>query len=813
VVYRKFALTEGMKMVGKTISHYKILEKLGEGGMGIVYKAQDLKLDRFVALKFLPLHPTTSGEEKERFIHEAKSASALQHNNICAIHEIDETEDGLIFICMDYYEGDTLNKKINEKPLPLEEAIDIAIQIAQGLTKAHQKEIVHRDIKPANIMLTMEGVIKLLDFGLAKLPTQTKLTKEGTTLGTIAYISPEQARGDEVDYRTDIWSLGVIIYEMLIGQLPFKGDYDQAVLYSIINDEIDPITELRSGLPMELEQIITKCLQKDPADRYQHVDEIIVDLRSLKKESESVSPPLKEDSIKKRSKTLKISSAVLIIIIIVFAGYFFIFEQDKSEIADDGLSKWENSIAVLPFADLSPGKDQEYFCDGMTEQIITNLSKIKRLKVIARTSVMIYKNTNKQIPEIGKELSVTHILEGSIRKHGNNIRVTAQLINTKDGSHLWADDFDRKLEHVFEVQDDVSQAIASNLLVTLTPEEMGGIKTNRSSNTEAYEYYMKGRYFHINKFFLVTSSLDDFNKSETLLKKAIELDPEYAPSYAELADLYNTYYNEKAQDVDEKKKYLDLQEEYIDSAYKLDPYSAEVNLVMGYVQTAKGEIEKAYNSYKKAILIQPGRMDSHYSLADFYRERGLSHLAIKHRTKAIELNPLHSNSYAQRAISFNALGEIEKAEKDLQKALELDPNHEFALYLYGMLLVVSENYDEAEELISRREKIYPESIRNRALRAWLYAAIGEKDKALEIDLGTTFYGYTLYFFLKMKEEIISHLIEDLERVRQSKESWYIWFMKYPLYEFLHSDSRFQEIMAIHKELYEENMRKYGDVDM
>ena len=286
-------------MIGKTISHYKILEKIGSGGMGIVYKAQDLKLDRFVALKFLPPHLTSSEDEKQRFIHEAKAASALQHNNICNIHEIDETEDGQLFICMDYYEGDTLDKKIKEKPLPIEEAIDISIQIAQGLAKAHEKDIVHRDIKPANIMLTSDGVVKILDFGLAKLSTQTKLTKESTTLGTVSYMSPEQAKGEEVDYRTDIWSLGVILYEMLTGQLPFKGEYESAVIYSILNDTQEPVTGLRSGVPMELERIINKCLQKNPEDRYQHVDELIVDLRSIKRESTSILPKEEKQQIER----------------------------------------------------------------------------------------------------------------------------------------------------------------------------------------------------------------------------------------------------------------------------------------------------------------------------------------------------------------------------------------------------------------------------------------------------------------------------------------------------------------------------------
>ena len=268
-------------MIGKTVSHYKILEKLGEGGMGIVYKAEDLKLDRHVALKFLPADLTRDSEAKKRFVHEAKAASTLQHTNICVVHDIDETSDGQMFIAMEYLEGETLKKKIERGPLKIEEAIDIATQIAHGLAKAHEHGIVHRDIKPANVMVTSDGVAKIVDFGLAKLSGRTMLTKEGSTLGTPAYMSPEQARGEPADQRTDIWSLGVLLYEMICGKRPFDAEYENAQMYSILNTDPQPVSSRRAGVPLEFDRIITKCLRKDPKERYQHADELIVDLRSI----------------------------------------------------------------------------------------------------------------------------------------------------------------------------------------------------------------------------------------------------------------------------------------------------------------------------------------------------------------------------------------------------------------------------------------------------------------------------------------------------------------------------------------------------
>jgi non-specific serine/threonine protein kinase len=795
-------------MIGKTVSHYKIIEKLGGGGMGIVYKAQDLKLDRFVALKFLPPHLTTSEEEKQRFIHEAKAASSLDHNNICAIHEIDETEDSKLFISMAYYEGETLNKRIIEKPLPLDGAIDIAIQIAQGLTKAHEKDIVHRDIKPANIMLTKESVVKVLDFGLAKLATQTKLTKDGTTLGTIAYMSPEQARGDLVDHRTDIWSFGVILYEMISGKLPFRGDYDQAVIYGIVNEQPEPITGLRTGVPLELERIVNRCISKDAQDRYQHADDLLSELNKVKKESDLRAISTQTAALKNRFKSFLLPTAIVFIVILIILAYLLVPLGEKRA------SGWENSIAVLPFADLSPEKDQEYFCDGMTEQIITNLSKIKRLKVIARTSVMTYKNITKQIPEIGKELNVAYILEGSMRKYGNSIRVTAQLINTEDGSHLWADDFDRKLEHVFEVQDDVSQAIASNLLATLSSEEKEHIKTNRPSNTEAYEYYMKGRYFYLNSYnYSGSIKMEDFIASEKMLKTAIKLDPDFADSYASLADLYNACFYHLARTNEEKDKYMRLQEAYIDTAFQLNPNSSEVYYVKGWVHSSKKENADAIVSEKKALRINRNNDGAYHALGRMMRFRGLNKLSIKCYSNAIEINPLAPLYYVHRAEGYRKTGEYDKAEIDLQKALEMESDTRLTIIEYSTLMIEIKKPNRAKRMIDKISKLYPDAEINDMFEAALFALNGEKEKALRVNLSDTWHKLYIYLLLEMSDESIQALNDDFNRIKNTQGSWYLPMKHCIIYNFLRPDPHFQEILAKHKELYEENLAKYGDIDI
>jgi len=407
-------------MIGEIISHYRILEKLGEGGMGVVYKAEDTKLDRTVALKFLPPELTRDIEAKERFVQEAKSAAALDHPNICTIYEINETEEGQTFMVMACYDGEPLDEKIESGPLKIDEAVDIASQITQGLSKAHEKEIVHRDIKPANILMTGDGVVKILDFGLAKLRGKTKLTKEGTTLGTVSYMSPEQAKGEGVDHRSDIWSLGVVLYEMITGQRPFRGDYDQAVMYSILNEQPEPPTGIRTGVPQELERMVHKCLQKEPGERYQTTSDLLADFRHFQRVSSTQTVPLQTEtstSWKKSNKKMIAGIAILIPLVII-AAVLLVRQFTPSQ--QSGLPE-RKMLVVLPFENLGPPED-EYFADGITEEIITVLAKVPGLFVIARNSTFTYKGKPVKIQKVAEDLGVRYVLEGSVRKSKDRVR-------------------------------------------------------------------------------------------------------------------------------------------------------------------------------------------------------------------------------------------------------------------------------------------------------------------------------------------------------------------------------------------------------
>ncbi|MEN8194570.1 MAG: serine/threonine-protein kinase, partial [Bacteroidota bacterium] len=431
-------------MIGKTISHYKILEKLGGGGMGVVYKALDLKLDRSVALKFLPPSFSNDEETKQRFIHEAKSASSLQHYNICTIHEIDETDEGQLFICMDLYEGETLKKKIKKGSIKTNDIVEIAIQIAKGLEKAHEKEIVHRDIKPANIFVRNDGTVKILDFGLAKSALGSTMTQLGSTMGTIAYMSPEQSKGEEVDHRTDIWSLGVVMYEMLTEKLPFKGEYDSAIIYSIVNEEPDLINKYRSDIPSELLHILNRALEKDPEERYQSVNDMLIDLKRLKRDTSGaskISDNLFSSEIKRsernliKNKTVIIPAIILFVIIITLIGYFITFHESEDY--------KPIPIAVIDFVN----ETNEAELNGLSGMLITALEQSKRLSVLTRSRMF---DILKQLKisdidrideslgrKICNEAKVNTLAAATIRKFGNLYTIDFKVMNVDKNEYLF----------------------------------------------------------------------------------------------------------------------------------------------------------------------------------------------------------------------------------------------------------------------------------------------------------------------------------------------------------------------------------------
>jgi serine/threonine protein kinase/Flp pilus assembly protein TadD len=725
-------------MIGKTILHYNILEKLGEGGMGIVYKAEDIKLKRIVALKFLPPYVTSSAEDLARFNQEAQSAAALNHPNICTIYAIEEAKEG-VFIAMEYIDGITLNKKIGGSPLKVNDAISWAVQVGEALQEAHNNGIVHRDIKSENIMINSKNQVKVMDFGLAKLKGSIKLTRSSTTAGTLAYMAPEQIKGEEIDARSDIFSFGVVFYEMLTGRLPFAGEHDASMMYSILNDEPEPLQKYVPEISSDILHIINRALEKDPEDRYQSVKDIVIELRRMQKRTGNVSrkiinepprQPVLEKKIDlsnghsdqptkpiptqrpagKKKLVIGLSAAGLIAVLIIAALLLF------NKTSEPSVAK---SIAVLPFKNLNSDKNDEYFSDGITEDITVELSQIADLKVIARNSVMKYKNSDASIKEIGTDLGVSSILEGSIQKEGNQVRIVAQLIDVNTGKYLWAGTYDKELTRIFDIQSDVSKQIANALKSKLTPEEITKIDKQPTGNITAYQFYLKGRdyYYRYNK--------DANENAIDLFKKALALDPGYALAYAGFGDCYG----QRVQKFGYPTEWNDSALTAAKKAISLDPKLAEGYKALGLAQFNKGWMKLALESNKAAIKLNPNYWPAIGNIGVNDEMIGDLAIAVSWDVKANQLNPIGSIGYIELARVYFLLNDFQNAEKQLNFVLNMQPDFILAYETFAQMHFDQGNNQQVIKDCEKALSITPDEPITLRCLSLAYMNLGNYDKA------------------------------------------------------------------------------------
>jgi len=770
-------------MIGKTISHYRILDKLGEGGMGVVYRAEDLSLGRTIALKFLPPELTRDTEAKGRFINEAKAASALDHSNICTIHEINETDDGQMFIAMACYDGETLKKKIERGPMDLGQAIRIAIQVSEGLAKAHSRGIVHRDIKPANVMITGDNVAKILDFGLAKLAGQVRLTKASSTLGTVAYMSPEQVRGEEVDHRADIWSLGVVLYEMIAARLPFKGEHEQAMMYSILNEEPVVLVSLRSELPKEILSILGKALAKEPGRRYQHMSEMLAELKSCEKQLEAVkaTPEATQRTRLRKFLPYLVAGCGALVALVILGRIHFFTPREKPI----------TSLAVLPFQNLSADPEQEYFSDGMTEAIIKELSQIRALRVISRTSVMRYKKSEKTVPEIARELGVDAVVEGSVLRAGQDVRITAQLIAAHPEKHLWADDFTRTLENVLLLQSEVAQAIAREIKVAVTPGERERMARARVVDPEAHEAYLKGKYF------VAEFTPPDAYKSIQYFQQAIDKDSTYALAYAGMAEAYD---NLGSMGIQPPREAWPKVKAYTEKALALDPALAEGILLIAEVKFAYDwDAKGAEEYYKRALELDPNLALAHYWYGFYLTSQGRFDEGIAAIKRATHLDPFSPGTAGMVAFAYGLAGEYDSASVYLERAAEIDSSAVSIYWTESSIYLRQGKYAEA---IEQAQKGVSRGITPcLGDLAVAYALSGQTGKARESlsklfeSIGDGYYSPTsiaaIYCALGDRERVFEYLEKAY---RERDVSLVMPALSPPWCDFVKSDPRYHDLM-------------------